>query len=301
MARNQSNPLGKGLGALLPSLDIDDDHLGREVDSPFSICPIDKIQPNRDQPRKEIDPDKLRELAASIAEKGILQPLVVVRDGSGGFELIAGERRWRAAKLAGLAEVPVIIKSNVLEEDRLELALVENIQRQDLNSMEEAYSYQRLHQEFNLTQEEIAKKVGKDRSTITNCMRLIQLPQDIQGYLAAGRLSAGHARALLSLNDDEQSMRKLCEDIILHQLSVREAEETAKKLKNDGDRNNKSTGKKQPPKAALPISHCKALCGNLDKHLGTKSRIVQKGARGKLEIEYNSSEDLDRLLSLIIR
>jgi len=299
MARNQSNPLGKGLGALLPSLDIDDNHLGREVDSPYSICPIDKIQPNRDQPRKEIDPGKLQELAASITENGILQPLVVVRNDLGGFELIAGERRWRAAQLAGLAEVPVIIKDNVQEADRLELALVENIQRQNLNPMEEAFSYQRLHREFGLTQEEIAKKVGKDRSTITNCMRLIQLPENIQGHLAAGRLSAGHARALLSLSDDEQSMRQLCEDILLHQLSVREAEETAKKLKNE-ERKNKNAPQKAPLKAALPISHCKAICSNLEKHLGTRSRIVQKGIKGKLEIEYNSSEDLERLLSLII-
>ena len=303
MAKNQSNPLGKGLGALLPSFEVDDDdHFSRISESPFSICPIDKIRPNRDQPRQNIDAAKLGELAASIAEKGILQPLVVVRDETGGFELIAGERRWRAAQLAGLTEVPVIIKEINLEEDRLELALIENIQRQNLNPIEEASSYQRLHTEFNLTQEEIARKVGKDRSTITNCLRLLQLPDDIQFYLASERLSAGHARALLSLADNAEAMRRLCEDILLHQMSVRETEEAAKKLKNEGATKAKSSGgSRTASRGALSSSYCKALCSDIDNFLGTKSKIVQKGTRGKLEIEYYSSDDLDRLLALILK
>ncbi len=163
-----------------------------------------------------------------------MQPLVVARDETGFFELIAGERRWRAAQLAGLTEVPVFIKEVAGKEDRLELALIENIQRQDLNSIEEAVSYQRLHREFNLTQEEIAKRVGKERSTITNSMRLLQLPEEMQQHLADGRISAGHARALLSLTENPSAMHHLCEEILLAQLSVREAEELAKKLKNEG-------------------------------------------------------------------
>ena len=302
MAKNQSNPLGKGLGALLPSFDLDDDdHFGRDTESPYTICPIDKIRPNRDQPRKNIDADKLHELAFSIKEKGILQPLVVARDDSGGFELIAGERRWRAAHLAGLAEVPVIIKNLSHEEDRLELALIENIQRQNLNPIEEAFSYQRLHQEFNLTQDEIAKKVGKERSTITNCLRLLQLPEDIQAHLANERLSAGHARALLSLLDNVGAMHQLCEDIVTRQMSVREAEEVAKKLKNKAAGKTLKPEGKSKTKGALSSSYCKALCKNIETVLGTKSKIVQKGARGKLELEYHSPDDLDRLLSLLLR
>lgn len=303
MSRNHSNPLGKGLGALLPSFDLEEeDPFSHPVESPFSICPLDKISPNRAQPRKDIDPDKLRELADSIREKGILQPLVVARDEAGNFELIAGERRWRAAQLAGMTEAPVIIKEILREEDRLELALIENIQRQNLNPMDEAISYQRLHQEFSLTQEEIAKRVGKERSTITNFMRLLQLPEEMRQHLANNRISAGHARALLSLTDNSSAMQHLCEEIILAQLSVREAEELAKKLKTQG----LSIPKKQPtPKQAksapLPPSYCKTLCTNLDRVLGTKSRIIQNGSKGKLEIEYSSPDDLERLLSMITK
>jgi len=302
MARNPSNPLGKGLGALLPSFDLEeDDHFSRPVESPFSSCPLDKIRPNREQPRKDMDPDKLRALADSIREKGILQPLVVTRDEAGLFELIAGERRWRAAQLAGLTEVPVFIKEVAAKEDRLELALIENIQRQNLNSIEEAVSYQRLHHEFNLTQEEIAKRVGKDRSTITNSMRLLQLPKEMQQHLADGRISAGHARALLSLTENPSVMQHLCEEILLAQLSVREAEELAKKLKSDSPLKDKKQGPKQIKNALLPSSYCKAMCSNLDQYLGTRSRIVQKGTKGKLEIEYSSPTELERLLAIITK
>ena len=302
MARNQSNPLGKGLGALLPSLDTEEvDHFARAVESPFSTCPIDKIRPNREQPRKDMDPDKLRDLADSIREKGILQPLVVSRDEAGLFELIAGERRWRAAQLAGLQEVPVFIKDSVGKEDRLELALIENIQRQNLNSIEEAASYQRLHHEFNLTQEEIAKRVGKDRSTITNSLRLLQLPDAMQQHLADGRLSAGHARALLSLTENPTLMDHLCEEILIAQLSVREAEELAKKLKNGGPPKAKKQEPKRPNDTPLSASYCKAACSNLEQILGTRSRIIQKGPKGKLEIEYSSSAELERLLAIITK
>lgn len=303
MSRNQSNPLGKGLGALLPSFDLEEeDPFSRPVESPFSICPLDKIRPNRAQPRKDIDPDKLRQLADSIREKGILQPLVVARDEAGNFELIAGERRWRAAQLAGMTEAPVIIKEILREEDRLELALIENIQRQNLNPMEEAISYQRLHQEFCLTQEEIAKRVGKERSTITNFMRLLQLPEEMRHHLANNRISAGHARALLSLTDNPSAMQHLCEEIILAQLSVREAEELAKKLKTQGlSIAKKPPTSKQAKAAALAPAYCKTLCTNLEQVLGTKSRIIQNGSKGKLEIEYSSPDDLERLLTMITK
>jgi len=303
MSRNQSSPLGKGLGALLPSFDLQaEDHLSRDVESPYSVCPIDKIRPNRDQPRKDIDPEKLRELAASIEENGILQPLVVVRkDDSGFFELIAGERRWRAAQLVGLQEVPVLIRDVDREEDRLELALIENLQRQNLNPLEEALSYQRLHQEFQLTQEEIAKRIGKERSTITNFMRLLQLPAEMQTHLSSGRLSAGHARALLSLIGNPEAMNALCHNIILHQLSVREAEDSAKKIKLEGHKTGKARSGKAATRSNLSSSYCKTICGDLDRFLGAKSKIVQRGVKGKLEIHYSSAEDLDRLLSLILR
>lgn len=302
MASNQSTPLGKGLGALLPSFDLeDDDHFSRPVESPFSTCPLDKIRPNREQPRKDMDPAKLRDLAESIKEKGILQPLVVARDEAGLFELIAGERRWRAAQLAGLTEVPVFIKEVGGKGDRLELALIENIQRQNLNSIEEALSYQRLHREFNLTQEEIAKRVGKDRSTITNSMRLLQLPKEMRQHLADGRISAGHARAILSLTENPSVMQHLCDEILLAQLSVREAEELAKKLKTEGFSKAPKRVAKQTQRAPLSASYCKTICSNLEQFLGAKSRIVQKGNKGKLEIEYSSSDELERLLSAITK
>lgn len=248
-----------------------------------------------------MDKAGLSELAASIAEKGILQPLVVrKKEDESGYELIAGERRLQASKIAGLPEVPVL----VIEADRasrLELAIIENIQRQNLNVLEEADAYQRLIKDFGHTQEEVAQKVGKDRTTVTNILRLLRLPEYVQKDLVDGIISMGHARVILSMSDAE-GMRELRSEIVASHLSVRQAETLAKKLKGElvpktSTAGHSGKGKKMP--GTIPESYCQTLSGEIDRHLGTKATIAQSGSRGKLELEYYSLDDLERLVSLI--
>jgi len=287
------NALGKGLGSLLPQTEIG----GREG-GPYFICPLDEIQPNFYQPRKEMDDRALQQLSDSISEKGILQPLVVreKKDGTG-YELIAGERRWRAARMAGLTEVPVIVKE-VSKSDRLELALIENIQRQNLNPLEEAEAYNRLMSEFKLTQEEVSKRVGKERSTVANTLRVLQLPDFAKNDLATGALTMGHARALLSL-DTVEEMRVLRDEIIDKGMSVRQAEKYVKSKKSN--HKTQTVREKAATIDQLPDSYCTALTNDLVRYLGTKTRILQNGTRGKIEIEYFSADDLERLLALIVK
>ena len=292
MIKKTAPALGKGLDALLPSGGSD----GRE----YFLCPIDFIEANPDQPRKDINDTALAQLSASILEKGVLLPLVVCEHGAEGrYQIIAGERRWRAAKMAGLDEVPVLVK-DVAPQDRLELALIENIQRQDLNPLEEAEAYLRLVKEFNLTQEEVARRVGKERSTVANALRINQLPDFAKEDLVRGVLSMGHARVLLSVGD-EASMREVRNEIVQQGLNVRQAEALAKKHKKMATPP-ASGAKRQPRKSAneLPESYCKSLANGLVNYLDTKARIIQSGTRGKLEIEYYSHDDLERLLSLIL-
>ncbi len=291
MIKKTTLALGKGLDALLPSGGSD----GRE----YFLCPIDFIEANPEQPRKDINDTALAQLSASILEKGILLPLVVCEHGAEGrYQIIAGERRWRAAKMAGLDEVPVLVK-DVSPLDRLELALIENIQRQDLNPLEEAEAYLRLVKEFHLTQEEVAKRVGKERSTVANALRINQLPDFAKQDLAQGVLSMGHARVLLSVGD-EASMREVRNEIVEQGLNVRQAEALAKKHKKMAAPG--SGVKRQPRKSSneLPDSYCKSLANGLVNYLDTKARIVQSGTRGKLEIEYYSHDDLERVLALIL-
>nr|WP_279384493.1 ParB/RepB/Spo0J family partition protein [Geotalea toluenoxydans] len=221
--------LGKGMAALLPVVEEE----GRR----FFSCPIEEIRPNKDQPRKSFAHDKLEELAASIREKGIIQPLVVVAKGSH-YELIAGERRWRAAQKAGLREVPVVIQ-DVSEDTALEMALIENIQREDLNAVEEAEAYHSLLERFNLSQEELAKRVGKDRSTVANAIRLLKLPAEIKLDVIEDRLSMGHARALLTLDTAEQ-MKEARETVVRKKLTVRATESLVKDMKPTSRPNLKS-------------------------------------------------------------
>ena len=292
MTKKTASALGKGLDALLPSGGSD----GRE----YFLCPIDFIEANPDQPRKDINDTALAQLSASILEKGVLLPLVVCEHGAEGrYQIIAGERRWRAAKMAGLDEVPVLVK-DVTPLDRLELALIENIQRQDLNPLEEAEAYLRLVKEFHLTQEEVARRVGKERSTVANALRINQLPDFAKEDLVRGVLSMGHARVLLSVGD-EASMRAVRNEIVEQGLTVRQAEALAQKQKKKMAAGG-SGAKRQPRKSAneLPESYCKSLANGLVNYLDTKARIVQSGTRGKLEIEYYSHDDLERVLSLIL-
>ncbi|MHB1015525.1 MAG: ParB/RepB/Spo0J family partition protein [Desulfurivibrionaceae bacterium] len=292
MIKKTTSALGKGLDALLPSSGSD----GRE----YFLCPINAIEANPDQPRKDINDTALAQLSASILEKGVLLPLVVCEHGGEGrYQIIAGERRWRAAKMAGLDEVPVLVK-DVTPLDRLELALIENIQRQDLNPLEEAEAYLRLVKEFHLTQEEVAKRVGKERSTVANALRINQLPDYAKEDLVRGALSMGHARVLLSVGDDA-TMREVRNEIIEQGLTVRQAEALAKKQKKKIAASG-GGAKRQPRKSAneLPESYCKSLANGLVNYLDTKARIIQSGTRGKLEIEYYSHDDLERVLSLIL-
>ncbi|MHB8789870.1 MAG: ParB/RepB/Spo0J family partition protein [Desulfobulbaceae bacterium] len=284
--------LGRGVGALLP------EDLTSTGEEKFFHCDIDKIEPNPEQPRKHFDEERLQRLAESIAEKGIIQPLLVYPGKGNRFRLIAGERRLRAARMAGLEEVPVVVMEPPTQGNNLELALIENIQRHDLNPIEEAMAYARLINDFALTQEQVASKVGRKRSTVTNTLRLLNLPDYLRDDVSSGIISEGHARVLLRVKDDEQRLQEIRGRIIREELSVRETERLC--------RQPRPAGRKEGPDKALgaragelPQSYCRAMTNQLMNHLNTKVRIVQNGERGKLEIEYYSSDDLDRLLTLL--
>lgn len=281
MATRQA--LGKGLGALIPEKPPSELEGRKE----FQICGIEEIQPNPFQPRKVFSEEQLKGLISSIQEKGILQPLVVRRKGSG-YELIAGERRWRAAQRAGMKEVPILIR-DVSESDLLELSLIENIQRENLNPIEEAEAYKKLIDQFRLTQEEISQRVGKDRTTITNTLRLLKLPSEIKQSLADGAISVGHGRAFLSLEGAEKQ-RLAFKKVLAASLSVRQTERLVKRLR---------------VKASSPrlkkSQEWDSLVEELQRYLGTKVRIIGRGKRGKIEIAFYSREELDRLIDLLRR
>lgn len=273
--------LGKGIGALLGSAT-------QEGGRKYFLCPIEELKPHSNQPRKTFNDEKMAELVASIKEKGVIQPLVVRRVDDH-YQIIAGERRWRAAQKAGLRDIPVVIQ-DVSEAWAMEVALIENIQREDLNPIEEADAYQNLIQGFDLSQEEVAKRVGKDRSTVANSLRLLRLPETVRGDVIAGRLAMGHARALLSLDLDEDILEAR-EQLLAKRLSVRETEALVKKIKAFG--RPPRTGAK--PTVDPQLTH---LAGELKRSLGTQVKIVPKGKGGKIEIAYFSAAELDRLLEL---
>ena len=277
--------LGKGLGALLPEFEQG------ELKT-LLYCGIEEIVPNRSQPRKHFDESRLQELAESIKEKGILEPLIVRRIEQG-YELIVGERRWRAAQKAGLKEVPVLVKEAEGRE-ALELSLIENLQRENLNPIEEADAFKRLAEEFNITQGELATRLGKDRTTITNALRLLKLPVEVRNQLLQNRITSGHARAILSLETKEKQ-KELCSLIIQKGLSVREAEAIAKRWSEKPKKKGLSDRRRGELESQL-----NSLQDSLRKYLGTKVRITPKGKRGKIEIEYYSNEDLERIIETIL-
>jgi len=277
--------LGKGLGALIPDIEKEDRK------NLFS-CGIEEITPSRYQPRKGFDEGKLTELANSIKEKGIIEPLIV-RKTDGGYELIVGERRWRAAQRAGLKEVPVIVR-DVTTAEAMELALIENLQREDLNPLEEAVAYKRLMEEFHYTQEELAKRIGKDRTTVANAVRLLKLPQEVKTHIADESISSGHARTLLGLNSPEEQ-KMACAKVIKRGLSVRETERLVKRLNVQGSK--RDMGVKPATEEDL---HLGFLEETLRKLLGTKVRIPKRGRKGKIEIEFYSKEDLERIVEIIM-
>ena len=274
--------LGRGLGALLPP--------SPEPSAPAEVAGIqeisvDAISPNPQQPRKDFDINALNELAGSLRKSGVIQPVVVRKVGPG-FQLIVGERRWRAAKLAGLSQIPAVVR-DVSDAKSLELALVENLLREDLNPIEEAEAYQRLLAEFAWTQEQLAERVSKDRSTISNCLRLLKLPEAIQSDLRAGRLTMGHARALLALSSPTEQLR-LREQILAHSWSVRATEEGVQQKRAI-----------LPRRAARRAPELTALEDALREALATRVRLVGNDRHGRIEIAYASREDLDRLAEIL--
>jgi len=280
--------LGRGLGALLPpapppATSLQPEH-GADRQAVQDL-PVDAIAPNPNQPRKDFETNALKDLSTSLKHSGVLQPVVVRRLGRG-YQLIVGERRWRAAKLAGIDRIPAIIRE-ASDSESLELALVENLLRENLNPMEEAEAYQRLLADFDWTQEELADRVGKDRSSISNCLRLLKLPEMIQADLRSGRLAMGHARALLAL-DTVAAQLKLREEILAHSWSVRATEEGVKRAAGVLARR---PSRRNPELTAVEET--------LRGKLATRVRLVGNERNGRIEIVYTSREDLDRLLELI--
>jgi ParB family chromosome partitioning protein len=273
--------LGKGLSALIPD--------APEPRASTIEADIDRISPNDFQPRAHVDDARLQELAQSIRANGVIQPIVVRKVGDR-FQIIAGERRWRAATLAGLLRVPVVVRDVApgQEKSLLEMALIENIQREDLNPIEEAMAYRRLGDEFQLRQEDIASAVGKDRASIANYVRLLKLPEEVRTEVGSGRLSMGHARALLGL-PDEADQRRTARDVIARSLSVRETESLVKKIVEGGAPQREAT----PPKPA--DVHTRAAEDRLKLLLGTRVRIIRRGTRGRIEIDFNSEDELIRI------
>jgi ParB family chromosome partitioning protein len=282
--------LGKGLDALIPGVfpEIETSKIPKEE---IQKIPLDKIKPNRYQARKKFDETKLRELAESIKEKGLLQPLIVSPSIiPGEYELVAGERRYRASYIAGLTEVPVLVRS-VTDKERAQISLIENLQREDLNPIEEAKAYQRIIQEFNLTQEELSKLIGKDRSVIANSLRILTLPDFIQDMIAEGIISSGHARTLASIQEEDK-LKEITERIQKEKLTVREVEKIVQDWK---------TTLKKTPKTRKRSPEIVSLENNLQKLLGTKVQIFSRGKKGKIIIYFYSLDDLDRLLKKLGR
>jgi ParB family chromosome partitioning protein len=281
MAEKRS-ALGRGLSALIPDAAPPPAPAGREPARPMELD-IDMLTPNPRQPRTYIDEARLDELAQSIRANGVIQPVLVRKVGES-YELVAGERRWRAAQRAGLLKIPVTIR-DIPDDKLLEVALVENIQRENLNPIEEAQAYRRLTDELQLSQEAVASAVGKDRATVANVMRLLRLPPEIRNDLSAGALSMGHARALLAL-PDETAQRRVARDVVARGVSVRETEALVRR---------ELTPQSAAPEPARPDANTRAAEEQLKIALGTRVRIVRKGQSGRIEIDFKNEAELDRI------
>ena len=281
--------LGKGINALIPDFEIGVPQTGGQGPGPAEIL-IDDIVPNKLQPRKFFDDEKLEELVFSIQEKGVLQPVIVQKTKGKNYELIVGERRWRASKKAGLKKIPAVIRE-VSDAESLEIAIIENIHRHDLNPIEEAEAYSQLANEFGLTQEKLAKRLGKNRATIANTLRLLNLPKGVKEDMVAGRFSMGHARALLGL-ESPKDVETLRREILKKDMNVRQIEERVRQLKTPSLK--KAPGKKRD-------IFLKNLETDLERKLGTKVEIIPRQKGGKVVIAYYSNDDLDRILGMIAK
>ena len=304
MSAPKRNALGRGLAALIPGAPAPAPAVVTPVvatpepsRSGTRTIPIEEIHPSAAQPRTHFDDARLDELAASIRAQGIIQPLILrARPGSTGYELIAGERRWRAAQRAGLHEVPAVVR-DVAPTQAFEMALVENLQREDLNPLEEAAGYERLISEFGYTQEMLAERVGKDRSTVANALRLLRLPEAVRGLVAEGRLSMGHARALLGL-DTTGAMERLARRSVAQDLSVRRVEEIVRR-----EREGVSSVGRQPSaaKEAKSSANGRDLALRLSRALGTRVEVIESGpTQGQVAIHYHSLDQLDALLERLL-
>ena len=279
--------LGQGVGLLF----------GEEKEK-FFECDIAKIVPNKHQPRSDFNPQDLQELSESILEKGVIQPLIVTCNGADDvYELVAGERRLRASKLAGLSHVPVVLIDIENEDSLLEIALIENVQRTDLNPIEEAEAYRKLIEKFGYTQEETAKRVGKQRVTVTNILRLLKLPDSVRKDISAGLLSEGHGRALVRLVDNPLKIQEIRDLVIRNGLSVRQTEKIIKKAANDKVPADK---KKIVNSDEISRSYRNTLTTQMTNYLNTKVSIIHSGTRGKIEVEYYSPDDLERVVALLL-
>jgi ParB family transcriptional regulator, chromosome partitioning protein len=308
--RNPRKALGKGLSALLPSRSGTVPPGGHSTEAKieqarravpeqfeeFQSIPLDQISPNEEQPRESFDGAKMTELSQSIRANGLIQPITVYRSGPDKYTIIAGERRWRAASLAGMKEVPALIR-RVTNEQRLELALIENIQREDLNPIEIAMGFHRLANDYKLSHEEIARRTGKDRSTVTNFLRLLKLSPIVRNEVIRGTLSMGHARALLNVEDPSDQW-SACQQILAKGLSVRETEKLVKSLTSTAHR--QAEARDPEPKTMDP--NIRAAIEEMERALGTRVRLAPRSKQaGRLEIEYYSQDDLDRIYSVIVR
>jgi ParB family chromosome partitioning protein len=287
--KGKRQALGRGLGALIP---MDREATAVRPDSQAQIfqCPVDKLVPNAQQPRQSFSERKLGELTDSVRAKGVIHPLIV-RVKNGGYQIITGERRWRAAKLAGLKSVPVIIK-DVTDSDVLELALIENLQREDLNPLEEADAYRQLIEEHGLRQEDLAKRVGRQRSSVANTLRLLKLPEEVRRYLMTGQLSMGHARAILGVVGN-QAQVQLARQVVKGGLSVRACEELVRRAPRPKGRAQKSQRKHR----YSPQMY--SLVESMQRHLGTKVDIHSGKKGGRVVIHYYSAQELDRIIEVI--
>lgn len=286
MAVSKKGGLGKGLDALF----LDN---STEENSGSVTVSINDIEPNRDQPRKDFDEEALKELSDSIALHGVIQPLLVRPISDGGYQLVAGERRWRASRMAGLTEVPVFIRE-MSDRQVAEVALIENLQREDLNPLEEAKGYAQLMKDYSLTQEQVAKSVGKSRPAVANAMRILELPEEVLEYVRNGKLSAGHARTLLPVKD-KQTLLKLAGEIVLKDISVRETERIVKALLKP----EKEPAQKKKPRRDPYFDECEIA---IRDELGRKAAIhVSKGEKGTIEIEFFSKSDLKSILEALTK
>jgi ParB family chromosome partitioning protein len=284
----QKKALGRGLGALIPTRPAEPAPAAPAAAGPgLAMVAIDQISPNPYQPRKTFNDASIEELARSVKEHGIIQPLVVTKTGDNKYRLIAGERRFRAAQKAGLDHVPVVVKETMTDGDVLQVALIENIQREDLNPIEEAYAYHQLHEEFQLTQEEISKRVGKERSTVANFLRLLKLPDSVKKLLAAGQLSMGHARAILAV-DAPRKQEQLAERVVKRNLNVRQTEMLAAETANKGDK------AEQPEKEKDVFT--RDAEERLARTLRSKVEIDRKRRGGVIHIRFGSEDELIRLV-----